>query len=547
MCFKSDTDIVQTSSGPVVGLRDASNRVERFLGIPYAEPPLGSLRFKPPVPKAPWAEVYFARQFGPASMQISYPDQDTSKFSDDPAQWELPYFGSEDCLSLNIWRPAERGGGKRPLFIWVHGGANHLEGSRSPDYDGTALCKTGDIVFASLNYRLGPFGFLDVSALGGPQYAGSSCNGLRDQLLAIEWIIENASAFGADPDNVTLAGESAGGIDVSWLLASGHLKGRIKRAILMSNVKGPAGFGESATSGSRHDPKISQKIAADLLERLGFADFEALMQADGGKIFERLAGSAANEDTIFGLDSLFYPCVDETFVPVEPFRAIRQGALDGLQLMIGYTNYETGLWLAYNPDMLEWPPEKTARRIGYLSPQVEAEVVGAYRKFFPEEAGGELGMRIINDFGFVGPVSQYAEEAAARGAKVWMYRFDWQVDDRLKAMHSAELPYFFARPNDDAACNLIGPPQDAEDAGLRERLSRIFSGYVSSFVHTGDPDTRRLPDAPTWPAFKLDDRSVMHLAEHCYVSIDPDGERRGWWHDRVYAPIMGSTVASAPA
>lgn len=537
MLEKILTDTLHTSSGPVVGVRDEQNRVERFLGIPYAEPPVGNRRFKPPLRKAPWKEPYVADRFGPASMQVASSGQDTADFTDDPAQQKLPYLGSEDCLSLNVWRPRAAAGTKRPLMIWVHGGANHLETSRSAHYDGTRLVQLGDIVFASMNYRLGPFGFLDVSALGGADYAGSSCNGLRDQLLAIEWIIENAEAFGADPGNVTLAGESAGGMDISWLIASGRLKGRVKRAILMSNVKGPAGFGENPASLSRHDPRFSQNIAAELLPALGFSGFEAFNHASGAEIFRKISEFAKLEDTIFSLDSLFYPCAGPDFSPLEPFRAVRDGALEGIDLMIGHTNYEAGLWLTFDPGMADWPAQKMADRFGNLAADVKADVVEAYRRFYPEGAEGELGLRIMSDCGFVSPVTWYAEEALAKGSRVWMYRFDWEVDERLKAMHAADLPFFFGRPNDAAAIGVIGQATGT-GAAERECLSTVFTQYVLSFVRHGDPNAIGDAPAPRWPPYEVVSRPMMRLAAPCAVMEDPDGPRRTWWTRRVYDPVM---------
>ena len=533
------TNPIVTTSGPVVGVRDEALGLERFLGIPFAEPPIGNLRFMAPVKKSSWAQVLEATKFGPASLQVAYPDQDISEFTDDASQSGLSYFGSEDCLTLNVWRPATPSPSKRPLFIWIHGGANHLEGSRGYMYDGAELTRRGDIVFASLNYRLGPFGFLDVSELGGAEFAGSSCNGLKDQLLGVEWIIDNAAAFGADPDNVTIAGESAGGMDISWLLASGRLKGRVKRAILMSNVKGPAGFGENPHSLSRHDPRFSQNIARDLLDRLGYSSFEAFRSAEAREIFTRLSDLAVGEDTIFSLDSLFYPCVDPTFSAVEPFRAIRQGAIDGIDIMIGYTNREAALWLVMDPAMLEWPAQKMADSFGNLAHDVKRDVVPIYREFFPKATEGELGIQIMSDCGFVAPVTWFGQEAVSAGSRVWMYRFDWEVDDRLGAMHAADLPFFFGRPNDPAACALIGPPLHDEDRAERDRLADVFSAYVLSFVKQGDPNPSKMPDAPFWPAYEPHARPTMRLAEEVFVMNDPDRERRAWWSERVYAPMMG--------
>ncbi|WP_221796556.1 carboxylesterase/lipase family protein [Oceanobacter mangrovi] len=532
------SDIVQTTSGPVVGRRIEALDLSAWLGIPYAQPPVGNLRFKPTVPVKPWIEVREALKFSPPSMQVCFPDMDVSDFVDQPQQPALGCIGSEDSLTLNVWRPNAASQHKRPLFIWIHGGANHLEGSRSRMYNGEMLASKGDLVFASLNYRLGPLGFMDVSELGGVEYAGSSCNGLRDQLTAVEWILDNAEAFGADPDNVTLAGESAGGMDISWLLASGRLKGRIKRAIIMSNVKGPCGFGENTDGMSRHDKRFSQRIARQLLQRLDYENFEALRSAPADELFQRLATRSADSDLIFDLDGLFYPCVDDSFASEEPFRAIRSGQLDGLDVMIGYTNYEAGLWLMMEPAMLDWPAQKMADRFGNLGEQVKADIVEAYRQFHPQLDEGQLGMTIMSDCGFVFPQIWFAEELVKRGNKVWMYRFDWPVNDTLKAMHSAELPFFFGRPNDEAAGDVIGKPASHAIAAERLQLSHEFCQRVISFARQGLPKPNALTSGHLWPTYDLDQRPMLRLDLQPEIIHDPDANKRQWWTSRVYSPVM---------
>ncbi|MFD1381861.1 carboxylesterase/lipase family protein [Rhodanobacter aciditrophus] len=538
------TGVVMTSTGPIVGKVLESGRVSSFLGIPYAQPPIGALRFKATQPVKPWQTPFEATQFGSPSLQMMGAEHEVADFIDENTPVGEGYFGSEDCLTLNVWKP-ENEQAKRPLFIWIHGGANHMEGSRSRMYNGEVMAEQGNIVFASLNYRLGMMGFMDVSELGGEDYLGSSCNGLMDQLMAVEWILSNAEAFGADPGNVTIAGESAGGMDISWLLASGRLKGKVKRAILMSNVKGPAGFGEAPNKLSRHDKRFSQTIAKQFMARLGYDSFE-VMQADAAQnVFNRLANSVTGEDHLFDLDGLFYPCVDEVFSDNEPYRAIRAGMLDGIDIMLGYTNYEAGLWVMAEEAMLNWPAQKMADLYGNLSDRVKEKVVAQYRTFHPTLSEGELGLMIMSDCGFVSPITWFAEEMSARQNKVWMYRFDWEVNSTFKAMHSCELPFFFGRPNDEAACELIQAPANSEQTQERETLSQAFFQRVLSFIHHGTPNANPTINSLNWPLYESNTRSVMRFDLDCEVIQQPNKEKHNWWTEHVYAPLMNPTNESA--
>lgn len=534
------TDVVMTTTGPIVGKELEHRDLSAFLGIPYAQPPVGDLRFKATQPIKPWQEPLEATSFGAPSLQVMWDESEAKDFFDEKAPAGEGFLGAEDCLTLNVWKPRAQKD-KRPLFIWIHGGANHLEGSRSRMYNGEAMAEQGDLVFASLNYRLGLFGFMDVSHLGGDEYLGSSCNGLRDQLTAIEWLIANAEAFGADGQNVTLAGESAGGMDISWLLASGRLKGKIQRAIIMSNVKGPAGFGEAPGLLSRHDKRFSQNIAIQFIHRLGYESFEDIRTDSAVSVFKRIADNASTEDHLFDLDGLFYPCVDESFVPYDPYRAIRAGELDGIDIMLGYTNYEAGLWVMAEEAMLDWPAQKMADHYGNLSDAVKSEVVSAYRSFHPELSDGELGVMIMSDCGFVSPITWYAEELVARNNNVWMYRFDWEVNDVFKAMHSCELPFFFGRPNDDAACELISPPSSHDQALDRDRLSQEFLQRVIAFVHRSQPLLTHTASQLEWPKYDLSTRSVLRLDQVCDVIHNPNKEKHEWWTKHVYSPVMNTT------
>lgn len=205
----------------------------------------------------------------------------------------------------------------------------------------------------------------------------------------------------------------------------------------------------------------------------------------------RRAASIDYEDELFGLDGQFYPGLDGDLWSVPPMQALAEGAMDGIDLMIGYTNYEAGVWLMALPDLDKADPAWTAARFGFLSAKTQAEAVAAYAEFFPHETNGVQGMHLVSDVGFALPTTWFAEAAAARGSKVWMYRLDYEVNATLRAMHAADLPFFFARPHSTAAAELIGPttPQNAE---IRSRLCSEMAGALISFVREG---------TPAWPEY----------------------------------------------
>jgi len=214
--------IVMTAAGLVQG--DWERGVQVFRGIPFAEPAIGALRFRPPVEHEPWRGVRPALDFAPACPQIVTIDPSENNNS----------VQSEDCLAVNVWTPAADSN-RRPVMVFVHGGA-FIEGSaRNTGYDGAVLARRGDLVVVTLQYRLGPFGFLELSEIGGSEYAGSGNNGIRDQLAALRWVRKNIANFGGDPENVTIFGESVGATSVGILLASPEARGLFDKAILESN------------------------------------------------------------------------------------------------------------------------------------------------------------------------------------------------------------------------------------------------------------------------------------------------------------------------
>ncbi|WP_374651615.1 carboxylesterase/lipase family protein [Dongia sp.] len=532
--------VVDARCGTIAGSWDAQAKLGRFLGIPYAEPPVGQLRFRPTVAKTPWAGTLDASRFGPASAQVfDTHEGGIEDFADGPAGGPDWCVGSEDSLTLNIWTPAADAA-KRPVLVWVHGGANYLESGRLPIYHGHRLAQRGDAVFVSFNYRLGIFGFFDISVLGGDAYRGSHSNGLRDQLTALRWVKENIAAFGGDPDNITLMGESAGSMDISWLLGSGEIDALVRRVVMMSNVAGPAGFGDDGKR-ARHGEAEGQRIARAFLKRLGIDSMSAMMSLTTEEILGRIAEAADWSNILFDLDSIFYPCVSADFAPLDPFRAARAGKGANVDMMIGYTNYEMGLWLQWDDQLDRRPCHWTAARMDYFPDGHREELIARYADWFAQDRPGTHGMHLLGDGMFMMPVTWFAEERLQHNPNVWMYRFDWQVDDRYRAMHAADLCFLFGHQQTPAATALIGQARDEADHASRTRLAASMMDAVLAFARHGDPNAHSNPTLPLWPRYTTDRRAVMSFDAACRILNDPASSRRQWWTEKIYQPVMGAT------
>ncbi len=522
---------VTTTTGTLAGLRDEAEVFCVFRGIPYAEPPVGALRFMPPVPKKPFSGVFDAGRFGHAGPQpFDETEGSYEEFTDEkPGK---PWVGNEDNLTLNVWTP-DPDGKRRPVMVWIHGGANWLESSRLSTYHGDRFVARGDVVFVSLNYRLGIFGHLDMSVLGGDKYKGSHMNGLRDQITALRWIKENIAAFGGDPENITVMGESAGSIDISWLLTAGHLDGLAKRVVMMSGIAGLVGLSGDLKTG--FTPAYGQELARDFLAKMNIGSMEQLLALSTDEIMTRVMAVMKKVDMLTYMDSLFWARVDETFAPDDPFRAAAKRSNNPIDIMIGYTAYEMGLWLFWDETLDQHACDWAAARIMDFSPAQQAAAVKTYGESLPQETSGVQGMYLLGDSIFTIPSYWFADEYAHHGGNVWMYQFDWQSNDRQRALHAADQAFMFGKLETHAASHLIGLPANQADREKRAALSRAMQDSILAFVRGGDPNTGALP---AWPKYDAEKRSVMLFNTESEIKKDPVGPRRRWWYDAVYKPAL---------
>jgi para-nitrobenzyl esterase len=502
----TQSPIVETASGRVRGM--TSDGVHFFKGIPYGASTTGANRFMPPRQPEPWTgvrdTVVYAGRSPQAPAAAQRPELATVWGPVDT----LPV--GEDCLTLHVWTPG-LDNGKRPVMVWLHGGAFSYGSANSPRYDSTRLARRNDVVVVAVNHRLNVFGHLDLSTIGGERFAQSGNAGVLDLVQALEWVREHAARFGGDPGNVTIFGQSGGGGKVSALLAMPRAKGLFHKAIVQS--------GSSVRFAER---ERTTRLADAVLKHLGLrADqIDALQALPVARLQEAVAPAQATLPRPRQplLDRYnFGPVIDGSLLPGQPFDPGAPAVSDDIPVLIGGTKDESAIFLA--PDDAVWnrtiSEDELRRRVAAVAGDA-ADGLLAYYKRRDSSAGPTdrlITMLSASNFG-VRAVLQ-AERKAARGrAPTWMYSFDWETPafgGRLKASHSVEVPFVFD------TLHVIGEAHHKPGAqALADRVSKTWA----SFARNGD-----LP----WPRYTADRRATMILDDDPRVIDDPDGEVRTVW------------------
>jgi para-nitrobenzyl esterase len=474
-----------TTAGAVAGAEEAGVRVWR--GIPFAQPPVGALRFRPPLPPLPWAEVRPARAFAAAPIQA-------------PAPYLAQGGTSEDCLYLNVWAPADGKG--HPVFVWFYGGGNVAGATSQPIYDGTRFARDG-VVCVTVAYREGAFGFLELGALLGGPYAGSANVGLKDQVLALRWVRDNIAGFGGDPGRVTIAGESAGAKDVCGLLGAPAAAALFHRAIIES------GSGQTVFARPAADAIGEMFLQASGVERALAADLCRLAPA-------QLLAAEQEVTQASPVKFPFRPVIDGRFLPLRPVHAVAQGAARGKALLLGSNRDESVLFLT---------PEAAAgtlpqRALSNMDAKPFAALDAAYRHALPTLSESERHWRMLTAEEYWIPTLRVAEAQVAAGGEAFFYRFDRGPRDGKfagKAYHSSELPYVWDNTGDPNWAGVGG-----DDPALR---TAMHAAWVA-FIRDGKPAAAGLPE---WPAFSLDRRATMLLDDAPKLAFDPNAEERRLW------------------
>lgn len=477
----TDAATVQLSAGTVRGVRQ--DQVTAFLGIPYAAPAVGAARFEAPRAPEPWDGIRDATRHGPAAPQSAYPE---------PIGSILPSSVSpgDEYLNVNVWTPDPEAPGL-PVMVWIHGGAFTRGANSIPTYDGAAFARDG-VVLVSLNYRLGVAGFAVLD--GAPTNLG-----LRDQIFALEWVRDNIAAFGGDPGNVTIFGESAGGMSVATLLAAPPARGLFHKAIMQS--------GNGVIAATVED---ARRVSGAIAERLGIEPTAAAFAAvatDELQAAQDAVGLevAANPDPDtwgasiirggLGVMTLF-PVLDDDIVPTRPLEAIADGKGAQVPLLTGTTTEEfrlftipTGIAAMITPDVLPF----VLSRYGW-----EQSAYELYAASRPDAPVGDVVTDMLTDLSFRAPTVALARAHTAAGGQSYLYEFAWPSPvSGLGACHALELPFVFDTLR--AAAGIAGPdaPQSLAD--------ETHATWVR-FATTGDPGwaasgaqsaTVRILDTPT--------------------------------------------------
>ena len=497
--------IVETRSGRVEGFtRDG---VLEFRGIPYARPPVGPLRFCAPQREEPWSGIRSARDFGPSAPQR-------------PLALPLPGMDvgicDEDCLTLNVTTPAADAGG-RPVLVWIHGGGFVIGAGSQPLYDGAALARRGDLVVVTINYRLGPLGFLHLAELC-PGLDGAVGNaGLRDQVAALEWVRENAAVFGGDPERVTIFGESAGGMSVATLLAMPMARGLFARAIA-----------QSGAAHNVHDLDTATRVAAEFLAELELPPAraaETLRELPPDKLLD------LHQQTVLRLGSTagplpFQPLVDGDSLPEPPLDALRTGASARVDVLTGTTRDEWRLFQFLDSDLAKLEDASLAKRLSAQLPTVDAAALAlVYRRARPDAKAADLLFAIETDRVFRIPAIRVAEARARHSGATFMYRFDWEspaLGGALGACHAVEIPFVFGALGTPGAEFFAGGGPEAE-----RLCARTMDAWIA-FARNGDPSHPDLPGGRL-EAYDLERRTTLVLGRECGIELDPgSAERRAW-------------------
>ena len=501
--------IVETRDGRIEG--EAADGIFAFRGVPYAAPPVGPLRWRAPAPPKPWAGVRDARRFGPAAPQ---PPSLAARLFGSGAPTE-----SEDCLTLNLFTPGLAG--RRPVLVWIHGGAFVTGSGSLPVYDGAGLARQAEAVVVTLNYRLGALGFVYLPEQAAEGEATGNF-GLLDQLAALAWVREHAARFGGDASRITLFGQSAGAMCIGTLLGAPRARGQFARAIL-----------QSGAARNVHPPETAERVTHAFLRAAGLARDE-LARLRALPVEALAAAQAAAREAVVReiADPPFEPVVEGDLLPAPPLAAIAAGAARDVPLLIGTNRDEWNFYGLTDPGAARLDHDKLLRRFRRGLPgrdragrELAERVVELYRAVRDGSSARDLWFAIQTDRWFRHPAAQLAELQARHRRDVHAYLFTWAspaFGGGLGSCHALDLPFVWGTHSHPPMRPIVG---DAEGAAA---LSRRVQGAWIAFAHGGAPAHPELPD---WPAYEAARRATLELGETCRLLHAPGEAERAFWDE----------------
>lgn len=483
--------LVTVTAGTLQG--KPGQAVNSWLGVPFAQAPVGPLRFRSPEPVPSWTGVRPAEELAGVATQTGLLGR---------ASQRLGVSVGEDCLYLNVYAPraAAADGRGRPVLVWIHGGA-YTSGSGAL-YDGRPLAELGDLVVVTLNYRLGVFGFVDLASAIDVEVPTNL--GLRDQIAALQWVRDNIAAFGGDPEQVTVAGESAGSVSVSLLTCAPPARGLFRAAIM-----------QSGSYSLIHGAQAREEIARSYTRQLG------LGRRDGNRLWQLpteqfLAAQRAIDKTTPGTVAAS-PWFDGEVVP-DSLEAAQAAVRPDLDLLAGHNRDEVTLFQRLPGDIM---PTRRPDLVNRLRADLGWDEAASLLQHYPDSPAGTRALG--TDLNFAIPTLHFAERHAQTGGRAFFYRFD-AAAPFVGATHASELTYLWSWTGMTARL-LRGRSTEAKQAlGARMRQHWV------SFVQGGSPGAG-------WPAFELPERAVQVFSpDGDRIELDPSPDRRRAWADRDVMP-----------
>ena len=472
--------------------------------MPYGASTTGSAQFVPPTKPQPWASVRDTLELGHQAPQLA-----SGLIAEVAAVEDKGPLG-EDCLVLNVWTPSLGTGHKRPVMVWLHGGGYSTGSGGFTIYDGANLARKHDVVTVTVNHRLNVFGFLYLADIGGEKYAHASNVGMLDIVAALEWVRDNIAAFGGDPGNVTIFGQSGGGGKVSTLMAMPSAKGLFHRAIVES-ASAIKGVTRSDASKSAEMVLAKLGLKPNQLDELQNLPMDRVLSINAG------GGPAGNQGLRLA------PVVDGRTLPRDPFDPTAPELSANVPSIIGSVETEVTFMPRQQLDPIDDVDLQARVEQAARSDDAQADkLIEVYRKGRPGLSNIDLYLILASDTSFRAGVRTEADRKAAQAAQgnapVYMYYFTWRSpvrDGKLKAFHTLEIPFVFE--NVDIGKPMTGTGQDRY--ALSDKMSRAWV----AFARTGNPNHKGLSN---WPAFNTDQRATMVFNNECKIVNDPGKEER---------------------
>jgi len=524
--------VVTTSAGKLQGQTEGSLHI--FKGIPYASPPVGQARWRPPSPASPWSGIKSATQFGPACIQPTR--HAPSIYASDLGPT------SEDCLTLNIWAPSAAK--RAPVFVWIHGGSLTSGSSKESVYDGAALASRGGLIVVSINYRLGVLGYLALPELSSESSLGISGNyGLLDQIEALRWVHRNIRAFGGDPANVTIAGESAGALSVMYLMASPAARGLFSKAIAESAYM----ISTPELKHRRFGAPAAEESGTALATALHASNLTVLRSLDSQTLTDSAAAAG------FGP----FGNIDGNLLTRQLVEVFDRGEQAPVPLLAGFNSGEIRSLTFLAP-----PSPATAAEYERIIHERYADLAGEFLKLYPSTNIRESILATTRDALYGWTAERLVRNQSALGQPSFLYLFDHSYPTAdaagLHAFHASELPYVFGTPERTPPLWPKIPTTPQESA-----LSNAMIDYWPSFCRTGRPRANNQPDwhpygsARNYMAFADAPQPSAHLFPGMYELHEEavcrrksSGDLPWHWNVGVISPSLlgdkGGTCKSSP-